>query len=81
MECAERERLHAELSQALRAVVEIHGSQIAALQLGDTRTSHFEEEILIAVDAWQGARRAYIRHCTEHGCCENGILPNEIGGR
>lgn len=81
MGCAEQARLHAELSQALRAVVEIHGSQMAALQLGDTRTSHFEEEILIAVDAWQSARRAYIRHCTKHGCCEHGIPPDGIGGR
>ena len=68
MDCAEQERLHAELSHALRAVVEIQSSQIAAVKLGDKCISHFEEEIGVAVNAWQNARRAYIRHCAEHGC-------------
>jgi hypothetical protein len=68
MDCPEQARLHAELSHAIRAVVEIQSSQIAAVRLGDTRTSHFEEEIRIAVKAWQSARRAYMQHCAEHGC-------------
>lgn len=69
--CAEQERLHAERSQALQAIIEIHGSQIAAVNLGDTRTSPFEEQIRMAADVWAHAHRAYLQHCAEHGCSAN----------
>jgi hypothetical protein len=68
MECPEQKRLHEELSQALRVLVELQGSQIAAVKLGDKRTTRFEEEIRTALNAWQSARRAYLQHCAEHGC-------------
>lgn len=68
MGCTEQERLHGELSQALQAVIEIHGSQIANVNFGDTRTSRFEEQIRIAADVWEHAHRAYLQHCAAHGC-------------
>jgi hypothetical protein len=51
-ECDEQKRLAAELLQAIRYVIEIQGSQIAALRLGDTRTEEFEEEISAALQTW-----------------------------
>ena len=48
-QCTEQERLFAELTRALKNVVEIQGSQMAALKLRDTRASEFEEEIRVAI--------------------------------
>jgi hypothetical protein len=67
-ECAEQKRLYEELTLATKAVVEIQSSQIAALQLGDRRVSHFEEEIDSVVRAWKHARKAFMQHITDHGC-------------
>ncbi len=41
--CSEQERLFAELTSALKNVVEIQSSQIAAVQLGDGKVSEFDE--------------------------------------
>ena len=67
-ECGEQERLFAELTHALRNVVEIQGSQIAAVKLGDRDISRFDEEIRVALRAWQRARHIYIWHVLDHGC-------------
>src|SRR5260370_36121334 len=66
--CREAERLFAELRSALKRVVEIQSCQIAALKLGDRRVSGFEEEIRVALSAWQHSRRAYVEHVLDHGC-------------
>ena len=66
--CAEQERLFAELTSALRNVVEIQSSQIAAIQLGDRKVSEFDEEIRIALGAWHKARHVYMQHILDHGC-------------
>ena len=66
--CPEAERLFAELRAALKRVVEIQSSQIAAVQLGDRRVSGFDEEIRVALWAWQHSRRAYVEHVLDHGC-------------
>jgi hypothetical protein len=39
-----------------------------ALASGDGQESRFEEEIRVALSAWQDARRAYMRHVINHGC-------------
>ena len=67
-ECDEQKRLAAELSQALRYLVEIQGSQIAALRLGDTRTGRFEGEISAALQTWRRVRKLYMAHLQKHGC-------------
>jgi hypothetical protein len=66
--CPEAERLFAELRTALKRVVEIQSCQIAALKLGDRRVSGFDEEIRVALWAWQQSRRAYVEHVLDHGC-------------
>ena len=67
-ECDEQRRLASELSWAFRYLVEIQGSQIASLRLGDTRTEQFEEEISVALQTWHQARKLYMAHLQEHGC-------------
>jgi hypothetical protein len=67
-ECDEQKRLAAELSRAFRYIVEIQGTQIASLRLGDTRTEQFEQEIRAALQTWRRARRLYMAHLQEHGC-------------
>ena len=52
-EYKEQKRLAAGLSRSLGYLVEMQASQIAALQLGDTRTQQFEEEISAALQTWQ----------------------------
>jgi hypothetical protein len=66
--CSEEERLFAELTSALKKIVEIQSSQIAAIQLGDRKVSEFDEEICIAVRAWHEARHVYMQHILDHGC-------------
>ena len=73
-ECAEQERLFAELTRSLRNVVEIQSSQIAALKLGERDTSTFDEEIRIALGAWHKARHVYMQHILDHGCCSGDDL-------
>ena len=67
-EYKEQKRLAAGLSRSLCYLVEIPASQIAALQLGDTRTQQFEEEMSAALQIWQRARKLYMTHLQEHGC-------------
>jgi hypothetical protein len=69
-ECAKQQRLSEELAQAIRALVEMQGSQIAALKLGDRQTSRFDEEINAVLRAWTNARRAYMEHLQDHGCLD-----------
>ena len=57
-ECAEEKRLFAKLSHTLGSLVEIQSSQMAALAMGDRQISRFEEEIRVAICAWQHARHA-----------------------
>jgi hypothetical protein len=68
-EYKEQKRLAAGLSRSLCCLVEIQASQIAALQLGDTRTQQFEEEISAALQIWQRARKLYMAYLQEHACC------------
>jgi hypothetical protein len=66
--CDEQRRLSSGLSQAIRYVIEMQSSQIAAVRLGDTRTERFEEEINAAIQAWKRARKLYMEHLRDHGC-------------
>jgi hypothetical protein len=68
-EYKEQKRLAAGLSRSLCYLVEIQASQIAALQLGDTRTQQFEEEMSAALQIWQRARKLYMAYLQEHACC------------
>jgi hypothetical protein len=67
-ECAEQERLFAELTRALRNLLDIQGSQVSTPKLGDTRDSEFEKEIGVALWALEHARQAYMQHVMDHGC-------------
>jgi predicted transcriptional regulator len=67
-ECQEQERLSADLAQAIRDLLEMQESQIAALKLGDQRIGRFDEEIAVALRVWKQARRAYMRDLEAHGC-------------
>jgi len=66
--CSEEERLFAELTSALKKVVEIQSSQMAAIQSGDRTVSAFDEEIKITLRAWHRARHVYMQHILDHGC-------------
>lgn len=66
--CAEQEHLFTELARALATLVEIQRLQMAALAAGEKETSRFDEEIQVALSAWQRARHAYMRHVIDHGC-------------
>jgi hypothetical protein len=70
-ECADENRLFAELRNTLGSLVQIQRSHMEALALGDGQESRFEEEIRVALSAWQDARRAYMRHVMDHGCRSN----------
>jgi len=61
-ECAEEKRL------CLGSLVEIQRSHIDALSSGDGPVARFEDEIRVALSAWQHARYAYMRHISDHGC-------------
>ncbi len=68
-ECSEERRLFAELSHALSGLVEIQGSHMQALALGNNQqASRFEEETRVALWNWQHARHAYMQHVSDHGC-------------
>ncbi len=67
-ECGEQKELETELWHSVWYVVEIQGSQMAALRLGDKRTGRFEEEITAALQGFQRARKSYMEHVEEHGC-------------
>ena len=66
--CIQQERLFAELKHTLGNLVEMQSLQLAALAVGDLDVSRFEEEIRVALWAWQHARHAYIQHVLDHGC-------------
>ena len=66
--CSEGKRLFAELTDALKDLVEIQSSQMTALQLGDRKVFEFDEELRIALRAWYKARHVYMRHILDHGC-------------
>ena len=66
--CAEEKRLFAQLRHTLGSLVEIQRSHMDALAVGDGQVSRFEEEIRIALSAWQNARYSYMRHISDHGC-------------
>jgi len=66
--CEENERLFERLTCALRCVIEMQGCQIAAVKLGDRKTGKFDQEIRVALQAWQDARSAYLQHVLDHGC-------------
>jgi hypothetical protein len=68
--CEEQKQLSAEISQALRAVIEIHCSQMAAVVLGDRKVKQFEEELGLAIRAWKRTRKAYMDHILDHQCSE-----------
>lgn len=67
-ECGEQQQLATELWRALGYVVEIQGSQMAALRLGDTRTEQFEGEIISVLQGFRRARKRYMAHVQEHAC-------------
>ena len=67
-ECAEQASLFSELTRALRKLLDIQCSQMAALKLGDTRVSDFEKEIGVALWTMEHARQAYMQHVMDHGC-------------
>jgi hypothetical protein len=67
-ECADENRLFVELRRTLGSLVEIQHSHMEALASGDGQESRFEEEIGIALSAWQDARHAYVQHVSNHGC-------------
>jgi hypothetical protein len=67
-ECAEEERLFAELKHALAMLVETQSAQLVAVAAGDRQTSALDQEIHIALSAWQRARYAYMRHVMDHEC-------------
>ena len=73
-ECADEDRLFAELRRTLGSLVEIQHSHMEALAAGAGQESRFEEEIRIALSAWQDARHAYVRHVSNHGCRSNNSL-------
>ena len=68
VECHEEKRIFAEMRRALGYLVEMQSLQMAALALGETKVSRFEEEIRVALWTWEHARHAYIRHVLDHGC-------------
>ena len=67
-ECAEQERLFVELKHALATLVETQSAQMVAVAVGDRQTSALDQEIHIALSAWQHARCACMRHVMDHGC-------------
>jgi hypothetical protein len=67
-ECADEKRLFVELRNSLGSLVQIQRSHMQALASGDGQESRFEEEIRVALSAWQDARRAYMLHVINHGC-------------
>jgi hypothetical protein len=67
-ECADENRLFLELKRTLGSLVEIQHSHLEALASGYSKESRFEEEISIALSAWQDARHAYVLHVSNHGC-------------
>ena len=67
-ECAEESRLFVELKRSLGSLVAIQHSHMEALASGECQESRFEEEIRVALSAWQDARHAYVRHVSDHGC-------------
>ena len=67
-ECAEEKRRFAELRHTLGSLVEIQRSHMEARALGDGQVSRFEEDIRVALCAWQHARHAYLQHIFDHGC-------------
>ena len=66
--CSEEKSLFTELKSALKNVVEIQSSQMAAIHLGDRKVSKLDEEIRIALRAWHKTRYVYMRHILDHGC-------------
>ena len=66
--CSEKEWLFAELKIALKNIVEIQSSEMAAIQLGDRKLSEFNKEIPVALKAWHKARYIYMQHILDHGC-------------
>ena len=73
-ECADENHLFLELKRTLGSLVEIQHSHMEALASGAGQESRFEEEIGIALSAWQDARRAYVRHVSNHGCRSSNSL-------
>ena len=69
--CTEEKRLFAELKCTLGTLMEIQRAHMDALAVGDGQVSRFEEEIRLALSAWQHARYAYMRHISDHGCRSN----------
>ena len=67
-ECPEQDRLCVNLRHALGSLVEMQSSQMAAITSGNQKGSKFDEEIRIALQAWEHARYVYIRHVLDHGC-------------
>ena len=67
-ECVQQERLFAEVKQALGNLVKVQSLQMAALALGNRKVSRFNQEIRVALRAWQHARHAYLQHVLDHGC-------------
>ena len=66
--CQEAERLFKELKTALKRVVEVQSCQIAALKSEGGQVVGFDEEIRVAIWAWQHARHAYMEHVLVHEC-------------
>jgi hypothetical protein len=57
-ECAEEKRLFAELRHTLESLVEMQRSHTEALALGDGHASRFEEDIGVALWAWERGHAA-----------------------
>ena len=66
--CAEEKRLFVELKHTLGSLVEIQRAHMDALSSEDGQVSRFEDEIRVALSAWQNTRYAYMRRISDHGC-------------
>ena len=66
--CQEAERLFMELRTALKRVVEVQSCQIASLKSEGGQVPGSDEDIRVAIWAWQHARHAYVEHVLDHEC-------------